>query len=392
MASSRPSGAATCALSTAGTLPVFDAVLTRDPSLYAAMRVWRILRRPFPVPYNKTAHECADKDWEVIDLGIAGCVLCGMIHVCRDAPSASRAVIGVRMSISRPSTVFNGLRLVHTKCAVVHDDYSDNNNQSVCSITGYCIREQYFADHSYESTLNVAKELMASHQTSDTDTRDGQVVADRPEIFDTVHRILASNEAERAHKMECDRVSHKLHMALVRIIKVYKQQNTGKAPNLVALATELAAKTRNVRLCPLQFAHTQRAKMVHTCCEALRRLLATLHSACPLVIESTRFDLLVTGLLYLMRTGLSMREVSLLPRIPELSQMLPLESALQSVFGLRSKCITEVENVVKVNLRALDDLSASRICKRNTDEVVIRPAPLSTTTAASSRPSRSRCP
>lgn len=47
-----------------------------------------------------------------------------------------------------------------------------------------------------------------------------------------------------------------------------------------------------------------------------------------------------------------MHGVVVLPKIDRLQQVLPIESHLPGMFGIKGKCITETENIVKIVLRS----------------------------------------
>lgn len=46
-----------------------------------------------------------------------------------------------------------------------------------------------------------------------------------------------------------------------------------------------------------------------------------------------------------------MHELVVLPKLPILQQILPLEGHLDLIFNVKAKCITETENVVKIIMR-----------------------------------------
>lgn len=59
------------------------------------------------------------------------------------------------------------------------------------------------------------------------------------------------------------------------------------------------------------------------------------------------------GLLYMMRQGIVVHDMVVLPKLPQLESLLPLENHLDLFFGVKAKCITETENVVKIILRSV---------------------------------------
>jgi hypothetical protein len=63
---------------------------------------------------------------------------------------------------------------------------------------------------------------------------------------------------------------------------------------------------------------------------------------------------LIIGLFYLLRSGLVHRSITILPRCRSLAHLLPPENYINQ-FGVKSKIITETENIVKCHLRTLSD-------------------------------------
>lgn len=337
-----------------------DQLFSAKPSVLACIAIWRILRRPFALPPRLAGHVCSGH-WEAIDIDIAGCRVCGLVHVCIDSPaSATQTLPPRRVAMARDSAVFCGLGSIHAKCVLVFDD-CEGNHVSVCDITGYCVREKMFVENEFTET--VAVQLDHSPRS-------------RPVNRDLVHcfvsRLLVSDEAERCQSSECVRANSKLEGLFVRLVKDFKMQFPATAPNLVMLASELATRSRNIRLGLQRFDHGMRTGVANACTDSMMILLMTLYDSCPHVLHLTKMEVLVTGLLYLMRSGLNMQGVVLLPSVPVLHVLLPHESSLQPFFGMKSKCITEVENVVKVHLRGLDSRVAHRMCLQNTGETSLQ--------------------
>ena len=59
-------------------------------------------------------------------------------------------------------------------------------------------------------------------------------------------------------------------------------------------------------------------------------------------------------MLYLMRTGVTYRNRCILPKLEILSLLLPQQVFLQKNFGIRPKCITEGENIIKLDARKIN--------------------------------------
>jgi hypothetical protein len=163
---------------------------------------------------------------------------------------------------------------------------------------------------------------------------------------------------------------------LVRVFKDHKSAHPEVAPNMCTIATELAHRISNIRMCPLVFEQGLRDQVARFCANAITRLMVILNRLCPNLLSvhtntvHTKNDYVVTGLLYLMRAGLNVHSVTLLPSCPALHYLLPLESCLLHFFGIKSKCVTEIENMVKVNIRSIDRSSLQRFGMSSVDEVL----------------------
>jgi len=72
----------------------------------------------------------------------------------------------------------------------------------------------------------------------------------------------------------------------------------------------------------------------------------------PDILQQSRLRGTVIGLMYLMRHGIIVKGVVVLPRLHMLHNTLPLETHLH-FFGMKAKVITETENTVKQVLKHL---------------------------------------
>ncbi len=94
-----------------------------------------------------------------------------------------------------------------------------------------------------------------------------------------------------------------------------------------------------------------RKKICTWCAETVHRHLCLMNSMCDGIISDQRLHNTTVGLLYLLRNGIIVHDTVVLPKLQVLDVVLPLESHLQTFFGIRAKCITETENVIKIILR-----------------------------------------
>jgi hypothetical protein len=175
-----------------------------------------------------------------------------------------------------------------------------------------------------------------------------------------VNRILVSPESRKCLQNENAKLSKKLEVCFAKLLRTHKIQNPGKAPNICDITTKLAARMHNVRICPVQFNEQLRAKIAASCCKWITRLIHVLHNISTSILTHTKQETFVVGLLYLMRTGLVIHNTYVLPKCHALHRLLPLESHLQPHFGIKCKSITEIENLIKIQIR---DIGASQVRK-----------------------------
>ena len=79
-------------------------------------------------------------------------------------------------------------------------------------------------------------------------------------------------------------------------------------------------------------------------------------------IKSLDYRNLAIGMLYLMKHGISMHGVNILPKVPILMEILPAESQLHRRFNFKCKNITDVENKIKLFLRDISIVQLEKIC------------------------------
>ena len=126
--------------------------------------------------------------------------------------------------------------------------------------------------------------------------------------------------------------------------------------------------------------HSQRSPNIHSsdherravskwCVDVIHKHICLINSMCSGIITEAKLKSTTVGLLYMIRQGIIVHELVVLPRLPNLDAVLPLESHLDVFFGVKAKCITETENVVKIILRnvtkqQLIDAGVARVAHR----------------------------
>ena len=274
------------------------------------VRMWWSVRGPFVLPTR--CHECAMDDWEVFDVDKAGCRTCGRVHHCG-----------------------------HTGECVQFADH----DHFTCEITGCWIRDRNF-QQSYTDTAMIA------HPTAPTD------VAARPwvepgQVARWLHVLLASEQAQACLAREIRRVAEKASCAFSRVAKAFKV--AGRAPDVLAMFAETRFVLGSLRVpAKLPEGHAL-TEMVQECTHAIVTFTGAFRWALTPYVPPLKLDYFVIGLVYMLRHGLLMHDtLQIIPRIPVLRRLLPMETSLKAHFKVPCKIITETENTVKNALKRMD--------------------------------------
>jgi UL92 family len=165
------------------------------------IQLWHLIRQPFRLPAR--IHHCALRDWESIDCDVAGCLLCGKIHECKDAMEC-------------PLVVYEG--------------------RHVCEITGFYTRRNVFVDDEFVDTA------------ASVSTCPGRIIQKiPPSLVETwVDRILCSDLTTKSIQQEIIKRKHRLKLCFIRCAKVKK---ASQAPlNILDLCTQVAHITSQIRM------------------------------------------------------------------------------------------------------------------------------------------------
>mgnify|MGYP004216618005 CR=1 FL=1 len=269
------------------------------------VHIWRELRQPFALcPCMRKWHVCK---YEAIDAHLAGCTVCGFVHDCTQGHCMAEGVIETGDSI-------------------------------VCSVTGLCVRETVFCDAEFVDTV-------ASYGRTPVPVASMQVP--RCTITEYVRLLLDSESSRRAHALEQTRWKNKVQSQTMAMINNRKQKSS---INLVTVLQTVMART------PAPCLHRDAEEvgevtvLVST---TLCRIINTCINALKMNMRPSEIKIVVFGLCYLMRSGVNMFGVAVIPKVDVLKTMLPPENALSSCFAFRAKHITDVENKIKFLFRGV---------------------------------------
>jgi len=270
------------------------------------IQLWKLIRQPFRVPAK--IHHCALCDWELIDCDVAGCLLCGKVHECKDAMQC-------------PLVVYEG--------------------RHVCEITGFYTRRKVFVDDEFVDT--VASVSMCP----------GRILQKiSPALIETwVNRLLCSDVARQSIQQEMSKRKNRLRQIFVKFAKSKKLNHDPL--NIVDLCTDVAHVTSQIRQ-PRVLSPEQLHILSAECAAHIIFFCSRFFEHFNVVLPNSKVSGFVVGFLYMMRHGLNMyNNIVIVPQMTILSSVLPSESQIKSLFHLSTKIMTEIENCVKITLRSV---------------------------------------
>lgn len=138
----------------------------------------------------------------------------------------------------------------------------------------------------------------------------------------------------------------------VQVLRDFKRHTPGFLPIIPDMFNRTLVAMGNTRV-PSRTSLPDRQILANWCTENIRHHLMMLHTIFPEIVQQSRLQGTVIGLMYLMRFGIIVKDIVVLPRLPTLHNTLPLETHLIQMFGMKGKVITETENTVKQVLKNL---------------------------------------
>ena len=264
---------------------------------------WRYLHWPFELCVGaRGQHECV---WQVFDADRAGCLRCSFIHRC--------------------ST--DTCNLVQTEEAMV------------CDVTGLCLVTKNFVQQQYSECVG--------YQGSSTTSEISRI--ELAEVRKVVHHILSSRQNTQCRV----RLIQKFNTMLYHSMHHYSIHHMSETTNAIDLIEAGLGSVCHRFDLPLIIPPAQTTLVVDTCTQEISTLMSICYYKLRLHIRPSDIRDIVVGLLFLMRTGINVHGVCVLPHIPQLVNLLPIENMLPKIFHLESKIITDVENRFKMHIRQL---------------------------------------
>jgi hypothetical protein len=159
-----------------------------------------------------------------------------------------------------------------------------------------------------------------------------------------VHELLLSKDAKRVCLLQYKRAKDKYHQECARRWKAFQLKAVNFSWIDVVQLGIILYQT-------VPFDEKFRYSIAQTCCDILQRVICIVTTHFDLRIKDSELRVFVFGLMFLMRSGVCMQGVSILPRIKELETILPSEALMTEFRFFKAKHITDTENRFKFIFR-----------------------------------------
>jgi hypothetical protein len=166
--------------------------------------------------------------------------------------------------------------------------------------------------------------------------------------------VLCSETTVQCYDKEKIKLHNRLRWSFMKNVRAYKMRRHNTAPNVIVMISAIAADIHNYRLPLMNDTTSLCRELADKCAHAILKFTYSMTQSNAQFTLSLEAKTMIIGLLYLLRSGLVHRSITILPQYRSLAYLLPPENYI-NLFGVKSKIITETENIVKCHLRTLSD-------------------------------------
>lgn len=340
-----------------------------------SQKIWLQLRTPFMLPSGNCV-PCSQ--WEAVEFGCMGCKRCGNFHVCniKTCPVKeieNNHVCTITGAVVR-SITYDNTEYINTAS---HETVTPGTNG------GILFRKKAISASMKENTIHENKGICVTHEGISNDHKRNNPYKNVPSIITKKHTvsrcinfhqrvcmsILCSETTSLCYEKEQIKLRNRLRWSFMRHVRACKLQRMQSAPNLIIMISKIAKDIENYRLPIMNDTASLRRKLAYSCAQEIFKFTCSMTYSNAMFTMNLDAVTMVIGLLYLLRSGLVHKNMTVLPRCRALAYLLPPENYI-NMFGVKSKIITECENIVKCHLRTLSDAEIKDIGYETLDRVV----------------------
>jgi hypothetical protein len=338
-----------------------------DPKTLVLYNTWCRIRKPFAFPLNQTIHDCS-MYWEKFDIDKAACTMCAKYHLCEhgdcDYVMTEDSLVCCITGLCVKPKILSADEHV---CVAVHrshnflqftsesgnlhptDDYAKKElfNTNTRKIHGRCTDELNIY-HAKRFSSKVAPVHLLQSAICSTFYEDQMVI-----VLATLKHILCSDKTQLSVHKENEKLKYHLRGVIPKTLRAFKVLR--KIPSICDLEAQLHLANTHGRIPPTveEWDKEYSWQLAKQAAIPITRLIIFMRTFCTNVPICVRQNTIIVGLLYMLRRGVVVHNVTVLPTMSALRIVLPLEQHLVTVFNIKAKIITEAENVIKFNLRTL---------------------------------------
>jgi hypothetical protein len=381
-------------------------VQTLSDTLVANIMLWKRIRGPFILPSGILGHSC-DSFWQSIAVDCAGCTVCGKLHICHDhntklmhnkyhveshicelAHQMDARVCRITGLCMKTHVFKNSDHLNQNTLEDVSPEISSEQNGGKQKASSKTVKkgDGKFKTNNFKTNNKTMKNHMnnrsrkISHHTKQVDQGrstgvlvtqsktpsliqhiEGFRVMDTANIFAICSGIINSDTTAQCFQREQNKFDSRVRWSLTKHLREFKQQHQERTPvQMVSIISNVARDLHNYRLFTkdtdsLAVSLPESRQLVSALCtRVITRFVNTAQQFVRDFMYNMHPRTFVVGILYLMRVGLVAHNIIVLPCVKVLVYLLPCENLLHQYFNIKCKSITEVENIVKLHVRALN--------------------------------------
>jgi hypothetical protein len=189
---------------------------------------------------------------------------------------------------------------------------------------------------------------------------EGCFVLDYENIHSICRYILCSNAVTNCFEKERTKLSSRVRASFMKHMRQVKKNTRNDEPiQVLSIIGEVATDLYNYRLFALEsktLTHSleqTRSNIADICAHIITTFINNANNIIKNFMYNVSPKTFIVGVLYLLRVGLTAHHIVLLPEQRILAHILPSENLLYEFFDVKCKCITEVENIIKLQVRML---------------------------------------
>jgi hypothetical protein len=355
-----------------------------------SQNIWTQLRSPFVLP----AHGCGTCTlWERVEFGIMGCRCCGSFHVCCVTTCPTTEVENNQVCTITGTVVKTITYDVNEYLSTASRDVTDTSQGASMGVGR--VNRKRTSGKAASATSDAAKRTDNPTSSRGTDNPTSTTTATTTGTSSTPGTAATSNTIKKKHTVSrcinfhervCLRIlcsettaqcvqkeqvklRNRLRWSFMRHVRSCKMRRVNSCPNVIVMISRIAGDIENYRLPISNDTASLRRELAYSCAQDIFKFTCSMTQSNALFTMNLDAATMVIGLLYLLRSGLVHQNMTVLPRCRALAHLLPPENYI-NLFGVKSKIITECENVVKCHLRTLSGGAIKAIGYEALDRVI----------------------